>query len=144
MVCQFLSYNKVNELYIYIYPPISSLLSLPPTLSIPPLQVITKHGADLPVLCSSFPPAIHFTFGSVCMSMLLSHFVPAPPFPCVLKSVLYVCVFSFFFLLLHCTACRILVPSPRIEPAPLAVKARSPNHWTTREDPFDSFLFFFF
>ena len=30
-------------------------------------------------------------------------------------------------------ACRILVPPPGIEPGPLAVKAQSPNHWTTRE-----------
>ena len=43
MVCQFLLYNKVNQLYIYIYPHISSLLGLPPTLPIPPLQVVTKH-----------------------------------------------------------------------------------------------------
>ena len=31
MVCQFLLYNKVNQLYIYIYPHISSLLHLPPS-----------------------------------------------------------------------------------------------------------------
>ena len=37
MVCEFLLYNKVNQLYIYIYPHISSLLRLPPTLPIPPL-----------------------------------------------------------------------------------------------------------
>ena len=81
MVCQFLLYNKVNQLYTYIYSHISSLLCLPPTLPIPPLQVVAKHGADLPVLCSCFPLAIYFTFGSVYMSMLLSHFVPAYPSP---------------------------------------------------------------
>ena len=43
MVCQFLLYNKMNQLYVYIYTRISSLLCLPPTLSIPPLQVVTKH-----------------------------------------------------------------------------------------------------
>ena len=43
MVCQFLLYNKVNQLYIYIYRHIFSLLHLPPTLPIPPLQVVTKH-----------------------------------------------------------------------------------------------------
>ena len=37
MLCWFLFYNKVNQLYIYIYPHISSLLHLPPTLPIPPL-----------------------------------------------------------------------------------------------------------
>ena len=78
MVCQFLLYNKVNQLYIYIYPHISSLLCL---LPIPPLQVVTKHRADLPVLCSCFPLDIDFTFGSVYMSMPLSHFVPAYPSP---------------------------------------------------------------
>ena len=76
MVSQFLLYNKVNQLYIHIYPHISCLLPLPPTLPIPPLQVVTKHQADLPVLCSCFPLAIYFTFGSVYMSMPLSHFIP--------------------------------------------------------------------
>ena len=79
MVCQFLLYNKVNQLYIYIYPHIPSLLRLPPTLPIPPLQVVTKPRADLPVLCGCFPLAIYFTFGSAYMSVLLSHFVPAYP-----------------------------------------------------------------
>ena len=81
MLCQFLLYNKVNQLYIYIYPHIHSLLRLPPTLPIPPLQVVTKHRADLPVLCSCFPLAIYFTFGSVYMSMPPSHFIPAYPSP---------------------------------------------------------------
>ena len=65
MVCQFLLYNKVNQLYVYIYPHIPSLLRLPPTLPIPPLQEIRKHRADLPVLCGCFPLAIYFTSGSV-------------------------------------------------------------------------------
>ena len=79
MVCQFLLYNKVNQLYIY--PHIPSLLGLPPTLPIPPLQVVTKHRADLPVLCGCFPLAIYFIFGSVYMSMPLSHFIPDYPSP---------------------------------------------------------------
>ena len=81
MLCQFLLYNKVNQLYVYMYLHISSLLRLPPTLPIPPLQVDTKHRADFPVLCGCFPLAIYFTFGSVYMSMPLSHFVPAYPSP---------------------------------------------------------------
>ena len=36
MLCYFLLYNKVNQLYIYIYPHIPSPLRLPPTLPIPP------------------------------------------------------------------------------------------------------------
>ena len=77
MVCQFLLYNKVNQLYVYIYAHIPSILRLPPTLPIPLHQVVTKHRADIPVLCSCFPLAIYFIFGSVYMSMLLFHFVPA-------------------------------------------------------------------
>ena len=114
MVCQFQLYNKVNQLYIYICSHISSLLHLlSPTLHIPPLQVVTKHRADLPVLCGCFPLAIYFTFGSVHMSMPLSHFLTSylsPPH--ILKSILQqVCVFipvlplgsscPFFFLSLR-------------------------------------------
>ena len=73
MVCEFLMYNKVNQLYIYIYPHISTLLHLPPTLPIPPLQVDAKHQADLPVLCSFFPLAIYFTFG-------IEHYIILTPF----------------------------------------------------------------
>ena len=86
MVCQFLLYNKVNQLYIHIHLHISCLLHLPPTLPIPPLQVDTKHRADLPVLCGCFPLAIYVTFGSVYISMPLSHFVPACPFPLPVSS----------------------------------------------------------
>ena len=67
--------------YMYTYIPVSppSCVSLPPTLPIPPLYVVTEHRADLPVLCGCFPLAIYFTFGSVYMSMLFFHFVPAYP-----------------------------------------------------------------
>ena len=74
----------MNQLYIYIYPHTSSLLRLPPTLPVPPLYVVTKRRADLPVLCGCFPLAIYFTFGGIYKSMPLSHFIPAfpSPFPC--------------------------------------------------------------
>ena len=98
MVCQFLLYNIVNQLYIYIYPHISSLcVSLPPSLlPIPPLQVVIKHRADLPVLCGCFPLAIYFTFGSIYKSMSLSHFVPAypSPSPCPQVHSLHLCLYS--------------------------------------------------
>ena len=103
MVCLFLIYNKVNQLYIYIYPHISSLLHLPPTLPIPPFQMVTKHRADLPVLCGCFPLASYFTFGSVYMSMPHSQFVPAYPSPSLCPKVhslhlsLYSCPASRFF-----------------------------------------------
>ena len=96
MLCQLLLYNKVNQLYVYIYPHIPSLLHLPPTLPIPPIQVVKKHQADLPVQCSCFPLAICFIFGSVYMSMPLSHFVPASPSPSLCPQVhsLHLCVYS--------------------------------------------------
>ena len=96
MLCQFLLYNKVNQLYVYIYPHITSLLHLPPTLPIPPLQVVTKRRADLPVLCGCFPLASYFTFGSVYMSMPLSHFIPASPSPspCPQVHSLRLCLYS--------------------------------------------------
>ena len=46
----------------------------------------------------------------------------------------YLVFFCFFFWPRH-VACGILVPWPGIKPGPPAVKARSPNHWTTREVP---------
>ena len=48
-------------------------------------------------------------------------------------------VLTVFWFWLHCAACGILVPQPGIAPRPLAVKAQSSNHWTTREFPW---LFF--
>ena len=97
MVCQFLLYNKVNQLYIYIYPHIH----LPPTLPIPPLWVVTKHRADLPVLCGCFPLAIYFTFGSVHMSMPLFHFIPDYPSPSPCPQVHSLCLHLY-----SCPACR--------------------------------------
>ena len=46
---------------------------------------------------------------------------------------------SYLFIWLHCVACGILVPQPGIEPRAMAVKALTPNHWTTREFPERSF-----
>ena len=73
MLSQFLLYNKVNQLYVYIYPRISSLLRLPPTLPIPPLQVVTKHRADAHLYINMHVlnlPFNIFLFGSsVCHSV---------------------------------------------------------------------------
>ena len=49
----------------------------------------------------------------------------------------------FFFFWLHRMACGILVPRTGIEPAPLAVRAQSPNHWTAREFPYLLFICLF-
>ena len=64
--------------------------------------MVRKHRADLPVLCSCFPLASYFTFGSVCMSMALSHFVPASPSPSLCPQVHSLC--------LHLYSC----PAPRL------------------------------
>ena len=86
MVCQFLLYNEVNQLYIYIYPHISSLLSVPPTLPIPPLYVDTKHRADLPVLCGCFPLAIYFYIWQCIYVHATLSLRPTLPFPLPVSS----------------------------------------------------------
>ena len=93
MLCQFLLYNKVNQLYVYIYPHIPSLLHLPPTLPIPPLLVDTKHQADLSVLCSCFPLAILHLVVHICQCYSLTSSQLTLPPPHILKSILYVCIF---------------------------------------------------
>ena len=48
---------------------------------------------------------------------------------------------SFFLFFWLCRlACGILAPGPGIEPAPLAVKPQSPNHWAAKECPETLFL----
>ena len=49
---------------------------------------------------------------------------------CLLRSLAY-----FLFIYFCCMACGFLIPWPKTEPRPLAVKAQSPNHWTAREFP---------
>ena len=44
----------------------------------------------------------------------------------------FVCFLLFFVLVEPCNS-GILVPQPRIKPAPLAVEAESSNHWSARE-----------
>ena len=107
MVCYFLLYNKVNQLYIYIYPHISSLLCLPPpTLPIPPLwsqstelisrcYVTASHQLSILHLIVYICPYIHYH----------SHFVPAYPSPSPCPQVhsivglhLYSCLAPRFFI----------------------------------------------
>ena len=58
----------------------------------------------------------------------------------VITSTLPLKFFFFFFFLPHHKACAILIPLPlqgvRVQSSPPAVKAQSPNHWTTREFQF--------
>ena len=73
----------VNQLYVYIHTfPLG-----PPTypLTPPPLQVITEHWAELPVLYSSFPLAIYLAHGSVYVNATLPIRLT---FPCVHMSIL--------------------------------------------------------
>ena len=80
MLCQFLLYNNVNQLCVYIYPlPLEHASHTP--IPIPAPQVITVHQAQLPVLYNSFPLAIYFIPGNVYMSILFSQFVPPSPSP---------------------------------------------------------------
>ena len=53
----------------------------------------------------------------------------------------YICIYVFFFFLPCWAACGILIPQPGIKPRPLAVRAQSPNYWTTREFPGVGFYF---
>ena len=91
MVFQFLLYNKVNQLYVYIYPHIPSLSRVPPTLPIPPRQVVTKHRADLPLCYGAASHQLSILHLVVyicpCHSLTLSQLTLPPP--CVLKSILY-------------------------------------------------------
>ena len=78
-LCQFLLYNRVNQLYMYTYPFSPGSRSLPP---IPPLQVTAEHRVELPALHSRFPLSICFTHGGVYASPNLPvHPVSMPPRP---------------------------------------------------------------
>ena len=68
------------------------------------------------------------------------HWIQGPPYSSMTPSDLLhlqrpCFLFFFFFFGPHYEACGILVLQPGMEPAPPAVEARSPNHWTTREVP---------
>ena len=54
------------------------LFTCPLPLEAPASLVVTERQSGLPVSCSSFPPVLCFTHGSVYTSMLLSQFVPCP------------------------------------------------------------------
>ena len=65
-------------MYTYIF-------SLPP-YTIPPHQVIIKHRAELPVLCSRFLLPTYVTYGSVYMSI---HDLKGHTYPSVRCSTVY-------------------------------------------------------
>ena len=123
MLCQFLLYNKVNQLYIYIYSHISSLLRLPPTLPIPPPR--WPQSIELISLCyaaaSHQLSILHLVVYTCPCHSLTSSQLTLPP-PRVLKSILYVCIFipvlplgssePFFFFLDSIYMCYVLLSLP--------------------------------
>ena len=97
MVCQFLLHNKVNQLYIDIYPHIFSLLRLlPPSLSHPSRWTQSTKLISLCYVAASHQLSIlHLVvYICPCHSLTLSHLTL--PLSCVLKCILYVCVFIPF------------------------------------------------
>ena len=71
MLCEFLLYDSVDELYVYIHP-----LPLEPPFPLPTHLSRSSQGTELcytePVLYSIFPLAVYFTHESVYMAMRLS------------------------------------------------------------------------
>ena len=85
MVCQFQLYNKVNQLFIYIYPHIPSLLHLPPTLPIPPSrcsQSTELISRAMQLLPTSY---LFYTWQCIYVHTTLS-LCPILPFPLPLSS----------------------------------------------------------
>ena len=90
MLCGFLPSNSVSQPQVYMCPLLLELSAAPHPS--PPLLAVTDRGAELPVFHSSFPLAVCFTHGNVCVSTLLSQ--PGPPSPshAVSTSLFSVCV----------------------------------------------------
>ena len=76
----------------YMYTYIPSLWDLPPPHHPIPLG-LTEHRGELPVLYSSFPPAVYFTHGRVYMSIPISQFTARP-----LVSMCLLCTFKTLLL----------------------------------------------
>ena len=109
MVCQFLLYNKVNQLHIYTRSQISSLPHLPPSHPPHPTPARRSQSTELISLCyvaaSHQLSILHLVvYVCPCHSLTLSHLTPPPPH--ILKSILQqVCVFIPIWWLLQCFFC---------------------------------------
>ena len=84
----------MNQLYVYIYPNIFSLLRLPPTLPIPPLR--WSQSTELISRCNAAAShklsILHLVvYICQCHSLTLSQLTLPPPH--VLNFILYVCIF---------------------------------------------------
>ena len=84
MLCQFLLYNEVNQLYVYIYPHIPSLLSLSPTL----LSHPSRSSQSIKLISLCYTAASHqlsilhlVVYIRRCYSFTSSQ-LPHPPHPC--------------------------------------------------------------
>ena len=86
------------------------------------------------MLCGCFPLVIYFTFGSVYMSIPLSHFLPAYPSPSLYPQVhslvgqrlysrlaprFFMTFFFFFFFRFHIYATQVLSMCPILDPEPV-------------------------
>ena len=85
---------------------------------------------------SQGPPSFNYT--TYFLYLWLSLSLPISIYPCSV----FPSFFFFFFFFCHSPQwlVGILVPWPGIEPATSAVRAQSPNHWTSREFPSLSIL----
>ena len=80
-----------SAICIHIFP-ISPPLEPPSRTPYPTPLGDIKHRADLPVLCGSLPLAILHLVVYICQCYSLTTSLSPLP-PCVLKSILYICVF---------------------------------------------------
>ena len=74
-------YQHESTIGICMSPP--SGTSLPPLAPFHPSRLSQRTGFEFPAASRKFPLATCFTYGNVCASMLLSHFVPPSPSPSV-------------------------------------------------------------
>ena len=99
MLCWFLPYINVNQLYIYIYIYMYVSMNLPASPSHPSRLSQSPHLSSLEPY-SKVPLAVLFTYGGVCFHATLSihplhssHLLlPEPPRLRIHKSVLYACI----------------------------------------------------
>ena len=63
------------------------------------IQTITKYSVEFPVLCSRPLLVLYFIYSNVCMSVLVSQFIPSLCLPCASRRFV-VCICLYFILIL--------------------------------------------